>query len=429
MNTAAGTGAGAIGAADCEPALLCAVRADDSGLVKRLLLEGSDADVCDVRGTSAFCLAVGMRSGAIAQLLLMHGADPGLCGPDSLLPLHEAVDSGSLALVDALLDTRVRARYDDSELREVGNLARHWHETGVESELRRRTGARGAVVRIRVQDDEFNSVDEYSLGGMTVRDGHAGILTRLEELLGIHPSFEELMDRALSHPDQDHTAWGSSTILLAHRRNRETWTAAASLRTHPDPSHRLFGAEVLRLTHLFDNSDEDAFAGPALDIFADWSAEEADLDVLTEVLIAVGEHAGPRAEAALLPHAGHHDARVRRAVARGFSTWPSPPAVSDAVHKVLLDLMSDPDAGVRHDACLTVADGKDHDPVLTDAMAALLDDADRRVQVVAVYGLALHHDERCVEGARRLGPPQPAHPGEEHYLGAAWRYEWHRDGR
>lgn len=52
-----------------------------------------------------------------------------------------------------------------------------------------------------------------------------------------------------------------------------------------------------------------------------------------------------------------------------------------------------------------------------------------RAWVLAVYGLALHHDERCVEGARRLGPPQPAYPDEEHYLGAVWRYEWRRDGR
>ncbi|MFF1834805.1 hypothetical protein ACFVXE_11455 [Streptomyces sp. NPDC058231] len=111
---------------------------------------------------------------------------------------------------------------------------------------------------------------------MTVRDGHAAILTRLEELLGIRTSFEELMDRALTYPDQDHTAWCNATLLLAHRRDQETWTAAAALCTHPDPSRRLFGAEVLRLTHLFDDSDEDPFAGPALDIFTDWSTRETD---------------------------------------------------------------------------------------------------------------------------------------------------------
>ncbi|WP_158713194.1 hypothetical protein [Streptomyces sp. NRRL S-1813] len=95
-----------------------------------------------------------------------------------------------------------------------------------------------------------------------MRGGHGAILTHLEELLGVRTSFEELMDRALAHADQNHTAWASATMLLAHRRDQATWTAAAELGTHTDPVHRLFGAEVLRLTHLFDDSDEVAFAGP-----------------------------------------------------------------------------------------------------------------------------------------------------------------------
>ncbi|GAO13051.1 hypothetical protein TPA0598_18_00100 [Streptomyces lydicamycinicus] len=426
MGTAPGRDTGVNGAANAESPLICAVRAGDTASVKRLLRE--DSGPPDV-GDAAFRLAVRAHSGAIAQLLLQYGADPRQSAPGGLVPLREAVDWGSPALVQALLDDRIRGRYAKSELLSMRDLARHWRETGVEAELRRRTGSEDVVARTRVQDDEFNSVDEFTLDGITVRDGHGAILTHLEELLGVRTSFEELMDRALAHAGQNHTAWASATILLAHRRDPATWTAAAELRTHTDPVHRLFGAEVLRLTHLFDDSDEDAFAGPALDAFTDWSAKETDLAVLAEVLVALGEHAAPGAQEALLPYAGHHDTRVRRAVARGLSVWPSPPAFSDAVRRALRELIRDPEAGVRQDACLTIAEGKDRDPVLTDAMAALLDDEDRRVQVIAVYGLALHHDERCVEGARRLGPPQPAYPDEEHYLGAAWRYEWRRDGR
>lgn len=133
------------------------------------------------------------------------------------------------------------------------------NEMGAGAELRRRTGAEEALVHTRVQDDEYYRVGELTLGGRSVRDGHAAILTDLEELLGIRASFEELMARALHH-DQDHTAWGRATILLAHRRDRETWEAAAALRARSGPSHRLFGAEVLRLTHLFDDSDADAFS-------------------------------------------------------------------------------------------------------------------------------------------------------------------------
>ncbi|WP_329404022.1 hypothetical protein OG523_06180 [Streptomyces virginiae] len=327
-----------------------------------------------------------------------------------------------------ILGHEVRGRYPESELLEARDLARRWHETGVEAELRRRTGSRNAVVRTQVQDDEYDSVDEVTLGGMTVRDGHGAILTFVEELLGVRTSFEELMDRALAHADQEnHSTWNSVNILLGGRRDEATWTAAAALRTDPDPSRRLFGAEVLRLTHLFDDSDEDAFAGPALDMFIDWSAEETDLAVLTEVLVALGEHIDPRAEAALLPHAVHPDARVRRAVAQGFSEWSSPPALSGDARKALLRLIADPDAVVRKAACCTVAGARDNDPVLADAMAAVLGDADRLVQLAAVYGLALHNDERCVEAARLLGPPQRGSLEEEGYLDAAWRYEWRRD--
>ncbi|WP_158939440.1 HEAT repeat domain-containing protein [Streptomyces sp. NRRL S-87] len=414
-------------AVDVESALISAVRAGDTDSVRILLHEDSDPGLRD----AAFCLAVRMHAGHIAQLLLQYGADSARSRQEDLIPLSEAVDWGSPALFDALLDHGIRGRYPESELLEARDLARRWHETGVEAELRRRTGSRDAVVRTQVQDDEYCSVDEFTLGGMTVRDGHGAILTYVEELLGIRTSFEELTDRASAHADQEnHTTWSSATILLAGRRDQATWTAAAALRTSPDPSRRLFGAEVLRLTHLFDDSDEDTFAGPALDVFTDWSAEETDPTVLTEVLVALGEHSDRRAEAALLPYAGHSEARVRRAVAHGLTGGSSsPPAFSNDARAALLRLMADPDALVRKTACCTVAEGREHDPDLADAMAAVLDDPDRLVRLAAVYGLALHDDERCVEAARSLGPPQRGSLEEESYLEAAWRYEWRRDRR
>ncbi|MDX3525418.1 HEAT repeat domain-containing protein [Streptomyces sp. ID05-39B] len=409
---------------DGEAGLISAVRAGDPALVRRLLQADCDPAVRD----AAFGLAVRTYAGDIAQLLLQYGADAGQCGPDELLPLRDAVESGSPALVEALLDQRIRGRYPQTELLEMLDLARRRHEAGAAAELRRRTGAEEALVHTRVQDDEYYRVGELTLGGRSVRDGHAAILTDLEELLGIRASFGELMARALHH-DQDHPAWGRATISLAHRRDREIWEAAAALRTHPGPSHRLFGAEVLRLTHLFDDSDADAYAGPALDIFADWSRTETDLVVLTEVLNALGEQADSRAQEALLACAGHPDGGVRRMVAAGLGGWRELPDLSDRVREALLMLMTDVDTAVRRDACLTVGQGSDRAPVLAEAMAALLGDADRQVQVAAVHGLALHDDERCVKAARRLGPPQPGAFSEEHYLDAVWRYEWRRDGR
>jgi hypothetical protein len=116
------------------PPLIAAVRAGDVLLVQRLLEEDGDYDV---RAT-AFGVAVRAFRGDIAQLLLMGGADASQCAPDELLSLHEAVDSGSPALVGALLDHSIRDRYPASELLETRDLARRWHEAGAAAELRRR---------------------------------------------------------------------------------------------------------------------------------------------------------------------------------------------------------------------------------------------------------------------------------------------------
>ncbi|MEV6582741.1 HEAT repeat domain-containing protein [Streptomyces sp. NPDC051582] len=420
---AGGTGTKDVGDGDAH--LISAVRGGDAELVRTLLRDHGNFGDRD----RAFALAVRSYRGHIAQLLLQNGADPSQCAPDELLPLREAVESGSPALVDALLHGSIRGRHPESELQDMRDLARHWHEAGVENEMRRRTGSQDAATRTRLQEDQYDSIEEFTLGGMRVRDGHGAILTHLEELLGIRTSFEGLMDRALPHARQDHPAWGSATMQLANRRDQATWTAAEALRTHPDPAHRLFGAEVLRLTHLFDDSDEDAYAVPALDVFIHWSGEETDVAVLTEVLVALAEHCDLRAEAALLPYTVHPDARVRRAVVGGFSDLGSPPAFSGDARAALLRLMADPDARVRKAACHNVAGGRDHDPVFAEAMAALLDDPDRLVRLSAVYGLALHNDERCVEAARLLGPARPGSEEEEGYLDAVWRYEWRRDGR
>ncbi|MFD0338249.1 ankyrin repeat domain-containing protein [Streptomyces sp. NPDC127117] len=406
---------------------MSAVRAGDADALAAQLSAGADPDVRDEHGTPALCLAIEAYADEVVRLLVTYGADPDRCGPDGVPPLRKAVDSGSPAVVGAVLhDAAEWRRHREAELLAARSLARHWYEAGAETELRRRTGAQGAVVRTRVQDDEYTGVDAFSLGGATVRDGHAAILTDLEKALGLHTSFEELLDRALTRPDQEHAAWTASTLLLSHRRDRQTWDAAALLLIDPDPVHRLFGAEVLRLTHLFDEGEEDRFAAPALELFLDRSAEETDDAVLTELLTGLADHADPHGDEALLTHAAHPDPRVRHAVASGFGRLS--PAFSATVRKALLDLMSDPDAGVRQGACRRVADGRDRAPELAEAMAALLDDTSRPVRVAAVHGLARHDDERCVEGARRL-PPAPPGTSYEYDLDEVWRYERRRDGR
>lgn len=406
-----------------EPALVAAARAGELLRVKRLLEENEEYEEL----TAAFAAAVRAFHGHVADLLLMAGADAGRCAPEDLVSLREAVDSGSPALVGVLLDNRLRHRYPASELREARDLARRWHETGTEAELRRRTGSRDDPVRTRVQDDEYYMVGEFTLAGLTVRDGHGAILTDLEELLGIRASCGELLARAGEH-DLDHAAWGRAAIVLAHRRDEETWQAAEALRTDADASRRLLGADVMRLIELFAEDREEEFCVLAVDTLTDWSAAETDSRVLATVLLGLGSYAGPRAEAALLKHARHHDADVRRVVAAGLGRLPDKAHLSDGARDALLTLMTDPEPDVRIDACRRAGEEGQGVPALADAMAALLDHPERRVQLAAVHGLALHADERCVQAATRLGPPRPGSRSEE--LGcfeAAWRYRWRRD--
>ncbi|MFJ6797264.1 HEAT repeat domain-containing protein [Streptomyces sp. NPDC091268] len=410
-----------------ESPLIAAARAGDVVQAKRILEEDGDHRDYDALA-AAFGAAVRAFRGNVAQVLLRCGADAGQCAPDELPSLREAVDSGSPALVEALLDYSIRDRYAESELLEMRDLARSWYESGVEAELRRRTGSRGALVRTRVEDDDNYTVGEFALDGMTVRDGHGAILTTLEELLGIRTSCDELMARALAQ-DQDHAAWGRAAIVLSHRRDQETWTAAATLRTHTDPSRRLFGAELMRLTELFADGHEEEFSVLAVDALTEWAAEETDSAVLTMVLHGLDSYQGPRAEAALLAHAGHLDAGVRRAVASGLGRSVPPRSLTDEAREALLALMADVDTDVRLAACSKAGEIMNGDPAVTNAMAALLPHPERRVRLAAVYGLALHEDERCVEEAERLGPPRPGfHDEEAGYLDVAWRFMRRRDG-
>ncbi|MHC6628793.1 HEAT repeat domain-containing protein [Streptomyces globosus] len=378
--------------------------------------------------TAALAAAVQARHTDVADLLIRRGAVPGDIAPDRLPPLREAVDFGSPALVDALTATSILHRYPTSELRELRDLARTWHEAGTEAELRRRTGSSGDAAYTRVQDDEgYYQVGELTLDGMTVRDGHGAILTELERLLGIRTSCGDLVTRALER-EEGHTAWGRAAILLSHRREPEAWAAAETLRADTDPKRRLFGAELTRLFELFADAHEEQYCVLAVAALTDWSADETDPAVLAEVLHGLSSYQGPRAEAALLAHLAHRDPRVRRAVAAGLGTSMDGRHLSDAARDGLLTLLRDPDTDVRIAACRSAGDTANGDPGLRDATAALLDHPERRVRLEAVQALALHRDERCVDAAKRLGPPRPGHQEEELYcLEAAWRYERHRE--
>ncbi|MGW8992170.1 HEAT repeat domain-containing protein [Streptomyces zhihengii] len=149
----------------------------------------------------------------------------------------------------------------------------------------------------------------------------------------------------------------------------------------------------MRLIELFAEDREEKFCALAVDALTNWSASETNKGVLATVLLGLGSYAGPRAEAAILAHADHHDADVRRAVAASLGTSRDTPGLPAEAQEALLTLMGDPDPDLRIDACWRAGEEGQGDSALSDATAALLGHPERRVQLDAVYGLALHDDE------------------------------------
>ncbi|MFC7906363.1 hypothetical protein ACWDRX_01210 [Streptomyces nigra] len=222
------------------------------------------------------CAAIAAFDPAVAGELVEGGADPDRVLPEGTTPLWRAVDSGSPALVTAVLGNEPRLRLPEETRERLLTLARAWHETGVEQELRRRTGASGMVQTVRVPDDEneFNHILQHSLGGLTVRDGHAGILTALEWAFRILTPVDELVARAAAQPDEDHaTRWEVLRVLL-DRQSEETWSALVAHRHHPDPAHRRFLAEYLRVHGIL--ADDSPRARSEGDLASAWAAEETD---------------------------------------------------------------------------------------------------------------------------------------------------------
>ncbi|MFE4547057.1 hypothetical protein [Streptomyces sp. NPDC056785] len=164
--------------------LVTAVTGKDSDAVGTLLREGADPRAPGPDGLPLLCTAVAGFDHESAGALTGGGADPDHELPDGTTPLLRAVDLGSPALVEAVLGDDPRTRLTEGARKRLLDLARYWTEAGEEAELRRRTGASGpAVQRLATEND--TEVEEITLGGLTVRAGHTGILTWLEWTFGI----------------------------------------------------------------------------------------------------------------------------------------------------------------------------------------------------------------------------------------------------
>ncbi|MGK5697778.1 hypothetical protein ACSNOJ_33655 [Streptomyces sp. URMC 128] len=401
--------------------LVAAVRRGDADEVRALLESGADPDTLD-DGLAVLCRAVAAYDEPVAKALLEAGADPLRRLPDGSSPLLRAVDGGSHLLVYALACHRVPL--PAPERQELLARARRWTEAGVEAELRRLTGLTGPAERIRVEDDEIGWwCEQLTLGGLTVRDEHRAVLTSMEARYGVRTPFDELVARALAHPDRDHVVWSDVVFTLGRRLDEETWQWTRDLLNHPDRLHRLLAADVMLLLILGDPvKGGDPFWDRGRELVP-WAEQEEDPEVLAVILQAMTHDSAPEIEAVGLSHLAHPDPRVRALVTDALErSEDGRSEVRPESLTAVLTLARDEDPGVREAACRWLAHYRGSEPEVGDALVALTHDERQPIRICAVSGLAYRDDPRCVEAEHRIGPVDAEQPFDERLLDV-WRYQ------
>ncbi|MFD6193102.1 hypothetical protein [Streptomyces sp. NPDC060275] len=435
--------------------LVSAVLSGDADAVRDVLYEGADPNTPEPEGgLPVLCAAVAAYDAPVAEALVDGGADPDRELPDGSTPLWRALDGGSPAVFESVLGTEPRLRLPEQERARLLAGARSWYETGPVEGLRRRTGARGPAVSVRVTDGDFDWVDQYTLGALVVRAGYGAILTVLEWSFRIPTPVDELIDRAVRIPDEEHVDWSAVWLTLVRRHCEEVLSATLAHRDHPDPAHRRFVADYLRARGVIacDSPSAERESG----ILAAWATRETDGAVLAKVLEAFAEYEHPGMESTGLRHAAHPDPRVRL---RATTVLDASEARSPEARTALLTLLGDPDARVRLEACgaglrddallapaaeelVRLAEGpheelrggvaealassRDRTPAVADALAALLADGNQLVRLEAAYGLALRDDPRTGEAIERVGPLGVGFE-HDHRVSALWDWAWEGD--
>ncbi|MFD4741598.1 HEAT repeat domain-containing protein [Streptomyces virginiae] len=431
---------------DGLPVLCAAVAAHEEEIAEALLGAGADPEAVDADGTPVLCTAVAAFAYRTVAALVRAGADPDRLLPDGTTALLRAVEGGSPATVKALLwsqDLQAPELRLERPMRErLLAAARHWYETGAETELRCRTGA-AAPAWTGTVEEEWCDVAQVTLGGLSVRAGHGAVLTVLESTFGVPAPFTELAARAVRHPDPMHVDWAAARSDLGNRLGEGARDTVTALRHHPSPHHRRFAADWLATTHHEDDRD----------LLATWAGTETDAVVLADVLWALSEQAEdhPRLEAIGLRYADHPDPRVRRRVPDCFA-WPltaqataalcsltrdpddevrfaaarSLPAADhedrDGPGAVVRDLVRDPHSPMRGGAAEALAVSDDRTADATEVLLALLDTDDRILRLIAAYGLALRDHPYTPQAYARVEELGPIHQPDHRAFGLEhWR--------
>jgi methionyl-tRNA formyltransferase len=206
-------------------------------------------------------------------------------------------------------------------------------------------------------------------------------------------ALEELVGLAISEWRSD-AEWAPYLAALAWRGDETVLEAARGLSQRDDPRARAVAAYVLGQLGLPQRSfpADSAAALEALE------AREDDPEVLATIASAFGNLGAPYGIETLLRLRRHEDARVREGAADALAGRDD-----ERVFDALVELTSDPEPSIRDWATFALGALSPQDtPVLRDALAARLDDADDDTRIEAVHGLALRGDTRALDAVLDL---------------------------
>ncbi|WP_219471604.1 ankyrin repeat domain-containing protein, partial [Nonomuraea rhizosphaerae] len=357
-------------------ALLWAAANGHAETAERLIEAGADVDVTNDDGDTPLTLAARRGGLGVVRLLLDNGADAQKYDGDGDGPLEIAIDWVGVHLESALLDQIGQEGWEYV-------VARQFAKDGTE------------LVTVAGRSPDGEQTEQVQ-----AQRGHAAVATLLEDATGVYTPAEQLVARALAHRDTDEDAetWWVVADSLGKRADEETYEVLARLCVSEDAREREFGVDAIAQFGFAD--DEKPYLERTLPLLQKMATTEGNPQVLRSVLAALGHQGDPRALPQVLDIIGRpgHRRTMTDAIALADVL---PPDHQDGL-EILIGMTRDDETEVRDWATAGLAALKADTPVIREALADRLDDADLRTVAEATRGLADRGDPRAEQGTKRV---------------------------
>jgi len=220
----------------------------------------------------------------------------------------------------------------------------------------------------------------------SLRDFYAGLRERTEAARREPPTTYDLINLALTEPDEK-KAW-EAVSTLHFRATREVFEEARKLCYSECPQERGLGADILGQLGVPDRLCPDECVA----ILAEMSKMETDEEAIGSICTALGHLHHPGAVEPLLRWKRYPDSVIRWRVAMALCGHEEPDAI-----EALIELSTDPDEDVRDWATFGLGTQTDLDtPRLREALCARLNDPNPITRAEAFVGLARRKDERVI---------------------------------